>query len=72
MNNVDGAGATPTARSAALEEVWRSIDARIAQGALSGNGADKTAERNGLVLAANIVRELIDATGVDSGDGGQK
>lgn len=35
---------------------WDQINAHIKHGELPGNGMDQTAERNGLVLACNIVR----------------
>ncbi len=38
-----------------LEEAWNAINARIKHGPLSGNGTDETAERNGLILASNII-----------------
>ncbi len=41
-----------------LEKVWNEIDAAIKPGILPGNGMDKTAERNGLILATNIVSSL--------------
>lgn len=34
---------------------WETISALIKPGELSGNGCDKTAERNGLILAANTL-----------------
>lgn len=34
---------------------WEALNACIQPGHLSGNGTDKTAERNGLILACNIL-----------------
>lgn len=38
-------------------KVWREINERIVRGHLPGNGLDKQAERNGIVIAANTVAE---------------
>ncbi len=40
------------------QKCWDAINAAIDQGQLPGNGTDKTAERNGLVLATNIIHGL--------------
>lgn len=45
-------------RAATIRECWRAINAHISQGPLPGNGTDQTAERNGLVLATNILNGL--------------
>lgn len=37
------------------QKCWDEINAAIKPGPLPGNGRDQTAERNGLVLASNIV-----------------
>lgn len=49
----------PEADVATLEQAWKEIDALIRRGELSGNGCDQQAERNGIVLAANKLQELI-------------
>lgn len=38
--------------------IWDKINKYIKTGNLQGNGCDETAERNGLILAANIIFEL--------------
>lgn len=38
---------------------WAEINKCIVQGPLPGNGWDKSAERNGLVLAANQIHALV-------------
>lgn len=43
-------------RLAERADIWRDIDAAIKPGSLPGDGFDKTAERNGLILAQNIIR----------------
>jgi hypothetical protein len=58
-----GVARAPSGREAALREAWAAIDRCIVRGELPGNGTDKTAERNGLVLACNIVTEMIGADG---------
>lgn len=45
-------------RAAVIEEAWQTIDKMIVTGALQGNGCDATAQRNGLVLAANALSRL--------------
>ena len=40
---------------AAIAECWKEVNAMIVHGPLPGNGTDKTAQRNGLVLAANAL-----------------
>lgn len=44
---------------ATVEAIWRKIDEMIHKGPLPGNGCDRSAERNGLVLAANAIRSLL-------------
>ena len=46
------------ARQEALKDAWDVVNALIVFGQLEGNGTDQTAERNGLVLAANAVMRL--------------
>lgn len=46
-------------RIAAMHECLAAVNSMIAQGPLPGNGMDKVAERNGLILAANRLQELI-------------
>jgi hypothetical protein len=43
------------ARNRALEEVWNELNGYIKQGDIGGNGCDPSAQRNGIVLAANLV-----------------
>lgn len=40
------------------KRMWEQINSHIKEGKLSGNGFDKTAERNGLILAANIIAQF--------------
>lgn len=46
------------ARQQAATHCWKTINSAIVQGPLSGNGLDKNAERNGVVLAANLIFPL--------------
>lgn len=58
-------------REAALRECWLKINRHVIRGDLPGNGTDKTAERNGLILATNIVAEMMQGlTPLDDADGG--
>lgn len=41
-----------------LQEVWDAVNANIVTGHLEGNGLDKTAERNGLIWATNIIMDF--------------
>lgn len=41
------------------QECWDLINAQIKTGVLQGNGCDDTAQRNGLVLATNIISAAI-------------
>ncbi len=43
---------------AAARECWERINALIVKGPLPGDGWDKSAERNGLVLATNVIFDL--------------
>jgi hypothetical protein len=55
--------AKPGSNQALIEErraAWESITKHIKLGHLQGNGCDETAQRNGLVLAANILRARLD------------
>lgn len=45
-----------------LQEAWEKIDALIVPGELPGNGTDGTAERNGLILASNILQQMMRET----------
>jgi len=38
--------------------IWIEINTHIKSGSLGGNGTDKTAERNGLILASNIIHGM--------------
>lgn len=40
---------------AAVNACWEAVNAGINRGSLPGNGCDQTAQRNGLVLATNII-----------------
>lgn len=46
-------------RQPTANECWEAVNALIKPGDLGGNGCDKTAERNGLILAANAIAALI-------------
>lgn len=37
------------------KKMWEAINSQIVSGDIVGNGTDKTAERNGLILATNII-----------------
>ena len=43
-----------------IEMCMANIDAHIKHSPLPGNGCDESAERNGLVLAYNILSEMLD------------
>lgn len=45
---------TPTAN-----DCWEAVNALIKPGDLGGNGCDQNAQRNGLILAANVIAALI-------------
>ena len=51
---------------AGLRAAWSSIQEAISKGKLRGDGTDQTAERNGKILAANIVMELRKERAADS------
>lgn len=40
---------------AAIRECWQQIDGMIVRGPQSGNGCDRLAQNNGLILAANAL-----------------
>jgi len=47
-----------------LEAAYAEIQKLVKEGSLPGNGFDKTAERNGLILASNVIASMIsDSTG---------
>ena len=53
----------PASRAVVIAErraAWEAITAHIKTGQLQGNGCDETAQRNGLILAANLLRERLD------------
>jgi hypothetical protein len=54
-------GDAPAFRRAVIEECWGSVDALIVRGELSGNGCDDSAQRNGIVLAANALHSMLNA-----------
>ena len=39
------------------KEAWEAVQKWITPGDLQGNGCDQTAQRNGMILAANILAE---------------
>jgi hypothetical protein len=43
------------------EQAWEAVNAIIPQGELQGNGCDRQAQRNGTILAANVLQERIAA-----------
>ena len=43
-----------------LKTAWDAVNAEIVPGNLDGNGSDKTAERNGLIWATNVIMTLRD------------
>ena len=46
-------------RRAVLQEAWNKINSYIKPGRLQGNGCDDTAQRNGMILASNIIMEML-------------
>lgn len=50
---------TMAGRNVGLAEAWSAINRWIIPGNLPGNGTDKLAQRNGMILAANIVHQLL-------------
>lgn len=36
---------------------WKAIDGMIKRGPIDGNGFDKAAQRNGIIMAANVVMQ---------------
>lgn len=44
---------------AAIDECWREINSLIVPGPLPGNGTDRVAQRNGLILAANVLADAL-------------
>lgn len=42
-----------------IQACWNAIDRAIVKGPLPGNGCDKTAERNGLILASNLLCNML-------------
>lgn len=46
------------AQKSVKTHIYREINKRVVSGRLSGNGFDKTAERNGLILALNTITEI--------------
>ena len=53
----------------ALMSAWSEIQDMIVPGRLPGDGTDQTAQRNGIILAANKLREIIDRATQPPGDG---
>jgi len=39
-------------------KIWNEINKNIKSGTLAGNGCDDSAQRNGLIMAANIIFDL--------------
>lgn len=46
-------------RNQIIQECWGQINSCIKPGRLPGNGCDETAERNGIILATNILMEMM-------------
>jgi hypothetical protein len=49
-------------RKTERQECWDAINQWIKRGELPGNGCDETAQRNGLILASNLIMERIGRT----------
>lgn len=43
-----------------LEAAWNEINAHIKSGDMSGNGCDEMAQNGGLVIASNIIFEMME------------
>lgn len=43
---------------ASQESCWMAVSDKIKEGDLGGTGNDANAERNGIVLAANVIRDM--------------
>lgn len=54
-------------REEAFKAIYAEIQKHIVHGALVGNGLDKTAERNGLVIASNLVSDFLANVQAQSG-----
>lgn len=54
-------------KAEAVRECWNKIDSMIARGFLQGTGDDKTAERNGIISAANAIMEML-ANQIEGGE----
>jgi hypothetical protein len=52
--------AHPDVVRAERRAAWEAVNKHIKMGKLQGNGCDETAQRNGLILAANLLRERLD------------
>lgn len=57
---VDYNGKSRTDYQKALWDCWKEIHGLIKEGELQGNGVDETAERNGIIKAANHIACMID------------
>jgi hypothetical protein len=42
----------------AYQRAWDAVNAFVKHGELQGNGCDESAQRNGLILATNVIMEL--------------
>lgn len=49
----------PTLDYNTVHTCWTAINNHIKPGPLQGNGCDETAQRNGLILASNIINDLM-------------
>jgi hypothetical protein len=43
----------------AYKKCWKKINSMIVHGDLPGNGCDEVAKRNGIILSANVIAEMI-------------
>jgi hypothetical protein len=57
---------------ATVQACWNAINALIVEGPLKGDGWDETATRNGIVLAANVLAEMLDRFGGEGSPGDVK
>ena len=59
--------------AAEREAAWAAINKHIVHGRLDGNGCDMTAQRNGMILAANVLMDRMSAKTAELGkQGGDK
>ncbi len=48
-----------------VQDSWKAVNKGIISGNLPGNGIDKTAQRNGMILASNAISDLMVVNGID-------